>query len=396
MVMTRVSPPVRLPTSSSGIALDPGGILPAFLGSHKKFALAVLALIGIVYVSSARSPSESLIRSRKPGNATDWTLSLGSLSGAQNEPIVKWPTLCNSSKSFTHLRTISVPLDFQWLALSSATENPVLLDPTDTPVSLKKLGELPLIENAVYTFPQPSISGEYKLFLRLGDESPLSTFPLHHHGCFCPEDWSSFTERYQCKPQAAAEVRKKMSRWPKGSITREMYALPQFHDHPGMLNLAVIDNKLYCLKNGAQRCPLVVGDTRTADVVRLIQRVLRRVKVPDVWFLWCMGDQPMLSPYPVQPLFSPSGSSFHGGESPLIFWWKQECSHSLSLLSFPSFAVFGSEIFACKQPSGGVHVLASAGIPPAEYLCAFNQGVFDGCGAIISECRDHKNLQDVC
>jgi hypothetical protein len=230
MVSTRASPPARLPTSCNGIALDPGSILPAFLGSHKKFALAVLALIGILYVSSIRSPSESLMRSGKQGNATDWTLSLGSLSGAQNEPIVKWPAFCNSSESFTHLRTTSVPLDFQWLALSSTTENPVLLDPTDTPVSLKKLGELPLIENAVYTFPQPSITGEYKLFLRLGDESPLSTFALHHHGCFCPEDWSSFSERYQCKSQAAEEVRKKMSRRPRGSITREIYTLPQFHD----------------------------------------------------------------------------------------------------------------------------------------------------------------------
>jgi hypothetical protein len=106
-----------------------------------------------------------------------------------------------------------------------------------------------------------------------------------------------------------------------------------------MLNLAVIDNKLYCLKNGAQRCPLVVGDTRTADIVRLIQRVLRRVKVPDVW---CMGDQPMLSAYPVQPLFSPSGSSFHGGESPLILWWKQEWSHSLSSVSFRCSSLLGN------------------------------------------------------
>jgi hypothetical protein len=333
MVSTGASAPGQSPSSNSGVALIASGTLPSFLGSQKKLttlALVVLALAGILYIFRSRSPLEMLTRIGKPGNATDWTLSLDSLSAVQIEPNVKWPAFCNSSKSVTHLRTTSVPLDFQWLALSSATENPVLLDPTDTPVFLKKLGELPLIENAVYTFPQPSISGEYKLFLRLGDESPLSTFVLHHHGCFCPEDWPSFQERYQCKTQAAEEVRKKMSRWPKGSITREMYTLPQFHDHPGTLNLAVIDNKLYCLKNGAQRCPLSSTDGRTMEVVQLIQRVLRRVKVPDVWFLWCLADQPMLSAYPMQPLFSPSGSSFHGGESPLVSRLKQECSRSPS------------------------------------------------------------------
>lgn len=245
------------------------------------------------------------------------TVPLSSETAAVAEPATSWPAVCDSRYTpFTHLRTRTPPLDFQWLALHSSARNVTLKAPGGALVPLTKLGSLPLLANDVYTLPSPFLfpAGEYKLFAS-GDSDPISAFPLRPHNCSCPEPMHKFSEKHQCSARAAEHVKRMIAKWPKNSVTREIYGQPPIHDHGGIVHLAVINNKLYCKRNGLQRCSANAGKaSRLGETVGLIQRVLRRVRVPDVWLMWNMDDGPMLRAYALQPVFSPSGSSLHRGK----------------------------------------------------------------------------------
>jgi hypothetical protein len=254
---------------------------------------------------------------------TDSKGQLSSNAGAENIGFEKssveqpWPSFCKSKYgAINHLRVRTPPLDFQWLALNSSVSNVTLKGPTGEDVPLTKLGQLPLIDSTVYSLPNPFnfASGLYQLFLS-NETTPVSSFPLHPHGCSCLQSLEKFSERYGCSAQAAEIVRKSAAKWPKRSVTREIYEHPVIHDSDAILNLAIINNKLYCKKKGNQHCPPGLDDAgRSGQITALIQRVLRKVKVPDVWLMWNIGDGPVLGAYAIQPVFSPSGSPFHRGK----------------------------------------------------------------------------------
>lgn len=228
-----------------------------------------------------------------------------------------WPGVCDSRyPPSTHLRTRTPPLDFQWLALHSSAENVTLKGPGGEDVPLIKMGTLPLLANDVYMLPSPFPfpPGEYQLFAS-GQPDPISAFPLRPHGCACPKPMHKFSHDYQCSAQSAEHVKRMIAKWPKNSVTREIYERPPLYDHGVIVHLAIVNNKLYCKRNGGQRCPLVPADGgRLGQTTGLIQRVLRRVRVPDVWLMWNLDDGPMLGAYALQPVFSPSASALHRGE----------------------------------------------------------------------------------
>lgn len=227
------------------------------------------------------------------------------------------PSFCKSKYgAINHLRIRTPPLDCQWLALNSSVSNVTLKGPTGDDVPLTKLGQLPLIDSTVYSLPNPFnfALGQYQLFLS-NETTPVSSFALHPHGCACPQSLENFSDRYGSSAQAAEVVRKSIAKWPKKLVTREIYEHPVIHDSDEILHLAIINNKLYCKKNENQHCPPGAADAgRSADITALIQRVLRKVKVPDVWLMWNIEDEPVLGAYAIQPVFSPSSSSFHRGK----------------------------------------------------------------------------------
>jgi hypothetical protein len=225
-----------------------------------------------------------------------------------------WPFICNSSyPPFTHLRTKTRPLDFQWLALHSNAVDVTLKGPRGAVVPLQKQGTLPFFNNTVYTFQPPESSGEYQLFLS-NESLPISTFALHPHGCFCPQSLAKFSDRYGCSADAVRIVGESFARWPKGSVTREIFEHPDIHNYNIIINFAVINNKLYCKKIEGQQCPPPSHDEgRILPMVKLLHRVLRRVKVPDAWLSWNLDDGPTLPAYAIQPVFSPSSTGYHRG-----------------------------------------------------------------------------------
>lgn len=225
-----------------------------------------------------------------------------------------WPFFCNSSyPPFIHLRTKTRPLDFQWLALHSNAVNVTLKGPGGAAVPLQEQGTLPFFNNTVYTFPPPEISGEYQLFA-LNESLPFSSFALHPHGCSCPQSLGKFSDRYGCSADAIWVVRKSFARWPKGSVTREIFEHPAIHNLTIIIHFAVINNKLYCKRIGNQQCPPPSqNEWRILPIVKLLHRVLRRVKVPDVWLSWNLDDGPLLPAYAIQPVFSPSATGYHRG-----------------------------------------------------------------------------------
>jgi hypothetical protein len=191
---------------------------------------------------------------------------IGSEKSSVEQP---WPSFCKSKYgAINHLRIRTPPLDFQWLALSSSVSNVTLKGPIGDGFPLTKLGQLPLINSTVYSLPNPFnfASGLYQLFLS-NETTPVSSFPLHPHGCSCPQSLENVSDRYGCSAQAAHSVRKSIAKWPKKSVTREIYEHPVIHDSDTILHLAIINNKLYCKKKGkpalptrARRCRTVGAD----------------------------------------------------------------------------------------------------------------------------------------
>ncbi|GAQ87460.1 hypothetical protein KFL_003540130 [Klebsormidium nitens] len=267
-----------------------------------------------------------------------------------------WPSYCNSSyPPYVHLRTETPTLDFQWLALHSSATQITLRGPKGNTIPLQELGTLPLVDQKIYVLPPTRDVGEHQLFIGDGD-SPISTFQLYPHQCSCPESLPQFSERYKCSERAIQVVKKSIARCPKKSITRELFQQVPFYGNNITIHFAIVANKLYCKKVHFQKCPPPRDDGRASDIVLHIQRVLRRVKVPDMWFTWNLDDGPLLPPYAVHPLFSPAGTAFNRDfllPDPYMSAWKSSGEDLKSAIAGAAWEERKAKAYFIGRPTGG-------------------------------------------
>lgn len=215
-----------------------------------------------------------------------------------------------------HLRSTPPPLDFQWLALDHHVMDVKLLGLDGTHVPLERVGNLTLLNQTIYGFAN-NVSGTFQLS---ASDQPISQFALHPADCSCPKSLTHFLTQYSCPADLEPRVKKSMARWPSSSITEEMMADNRWHLHslPHVLELAIFGNKLYCRQQYGQQCPPPTGSSasawRISKLVWLIHALLRKVELPDLVFFYNIDDRPLMMHYSFQPVFSPSGSDFHGGK----------------------------------------------------------------------------------
>lgn len=193
------------------------------------------------------------------------------------------------------MRTVSRPLDFQWLALSEDSKDLSLLGPDGGPVPLQKIGPLTLLNNTAYRF-EPQAAGSHTLLV---SNERVSQFHWHPSDCYCPTDsFPRFLERYDCSAKMGVQVKKNMARWRPRYLTPEMIEFngdPFLHTDSIFLQFAIIKNRLYCRRrDGQPNCSLPAEGShffaRLNPVVRMIQAVLRRF-VPnlDCFVLSCVS-----------------------------------------------------------------------------------------------------------